>query len=57
MNLLAFLPGFLAGLGVFVAMAQLIPSGPWLDAALARIQPAGPKELELPPSRALGRWS
>jgi Type II secretion system (T2SS), protein F len=54
-NLLAFLPGSLAGLGVFVAMAQLIPSSPRLDAAMTRIQPAGPKELELPPSRALIR--
>jgi len=54
-NLLALLPGSLAGLGVFVAMAQLIPSGPRLAAAMTRIQPAGPQELELPPSRALIR--
>ena len=55
MNLLALLPGSLAGLGVFVAVAQLIPSGPRLAAAMTRIQPAGPQELELPPSRALIR--
>ncbi len=40
MNPLVVLAGALAGLGVFAAVAQLIPSGPRLDAALARIHAA-----------------
>jgi hypothetical protein len=54
-NLLVLLAGSLAGLGVFAAVAQLIPSGPQLDAALARIDAAGLGELQLSPSRALIR--
>lgn len=53
MNLQASLAGSLVGLGVFVAMAQLTPSGPRLNAALARIHAAGTQELQLPPTRAL----
>ena len=55
MNLLVLLAGSLAGLGVFAAVSQLIPSGPRLGAALARIHAAGTQELQQPPSRALVR--
>jgi Flp pilus assembly protein TadB len=44
---LVILAGTLAGLGVFAAVAQLVPSGPRLDAALARIHAAGAEESEL----------
>jgi Flp pilus assembly protein TadB len=54
-NLLVLLAGSLAGLGVFAAVAQLIPSGPRLDAALARIHAAGAGELQPSSSRALIR--
>jgi len=54
-NILVPLAGSLAGLGVFVAMAQLIPSGPRLNTALARIHATGTPELHLPPARALIR--
>jgi Flp pilus assembly protein TadB len=54
-NLLVPLAGSLAGLGVFVAVAQLIPSGPRLNAALARIHATGTQELHQPPARALIR--
>ena len=46
MSPLVILAGTLAGLGVFAAVAQLIPSGPRLDAALARIHAAGTEEAE-----------
>lgn len=55
MNLLVLLAGSLAGLGVFAAVGQVIPSGPRLDAALARIQAAGIGELQLSPARSLIR--
>lgn len=55
MSPLVLLAGSLAGLGIFAAVAQLIPSGPRLDAALARIHATGTQELQLPPSRALIR--
>jgi Flp pilus assembly protein TadB len=54
-NLLVLLAGSLAGLGVFAAVAQLIPSGPRLDAALARIHAAGAGALQPSSSRALIR--
>jgi len=44
---LVILAGTLAGLGVFAAVAQVVPSGPRLDAALARIHAAGAEEAEL----------
>ncbi|MGN6791401.1 MAG: type II secretion system F family protein [Streptosporangiaceae bacterium] len=53
MNPLIVVAGTLAGLGVFVAVAQLIPSGPRLDAALARIYAAGAEEF---PSSGFRRW-
>lgn len=37
MNLLVIVSGALVGLGVFVVVSQIVPSGPNLDAALARI--------------------
>ena len=37
MNLLLILSGTLVGLGVFVAVSQIVPARPSLDAALARI--------------------
>jgi Flp pilus assembly protein TadB len=40
-NLLVILSGTLVGLGVFVAVSQIMPSKPSLDAALARIHGAG----------------
>jgi Flp pilus assembly protein TadB len=46
-NPLIILAGALAGLGVFAAVAQLMPSGPRLDAALARIHAAGSDEPDV----------
>jgi Flp pilus assembly protein TadB len=46
-NLLVVLPGALAGLGLFIALAQLLPSSPRLDAALARIHAGGAEEPPL----------
>ncbi len=37
MNLIVIISGTLIGLGVFVAVSQIMPAGPRLDAALARI--------------------
>ena len=42
MNLLVIVSGTLLGLGVFVAVSQIVPSRPNLDAALARIAGAAP---------------
>ena len=47
MNPLVILAGALAGVGVFAAVAQLMPGGPRLDAALARIHAARSDEAEL----------
>ncbi|MDR2987709.1 MAG: hypothetical protein LBV34_23015, partial [Nocardiopsaceae bacterium] len=47
MNPLVVLAGALAGLGVFTVIAQLLPSTPRLDAALARIYAAGAEDLPL----------
>jgi Flp pilus assembly protein TadB len=47
--------GSLVGLGFFVAIAQLIPSGPQLNPALARIHAAGAQDNQLSPSRSLIR--
>lgn len=47
MNPLIVLAGTLAGLGVFAMVAQLIPGGPRLDAALARIHAAGAEDPPL----------
>jgi Flp pilus assembly protein TadB len=55
MNSLVLLAGILVGLGVFVAVTQLIPSRPRLDAALSRIHAAGTHEPSLPRSRELAR--
>ena len=44
MNLLVILSGTLVGLGVFVAVSQIVPSRPSLDAALARIHGAASDE-------------
>jgi len=46
-NPLIALAGAVAGLGVFAAVAQLMPAAPRLDAALARIHAAAPGEPEL----------
>jgi Flp pilus assembly protein TadB len=46
-NPLVILAGALAGVGVFAAVAQLMPGGPRLDAALARIHAARSDEAEL----------
>lgn len=48
MNPLIILAGALAGLGVYAAVAQVIPGGPRLAAALARIHAAGSDEPEPP---------
>ena len=53
MNPLVIAAGVLAGLGVFTAVCQLVPAGPRLDAALARINAAGSVPASLPPVRAL----
>ena len=53
MNPLVITAGGLAGLGVFTAVCQLVPGGPRLDAALARINAAGSAPPPLPPVRAL----
>ena len=47
MNSLVVLAGAFAGLGVFITVGQLLPSGPRLDAALARIHAAGAEEPAL----------
>ena len=47
MNPLIVLAGTLAGLGVFAMVAQLIPGGQRLDAALARIHAAGAEDPPL----------
>lgn len=47
MNLLVILSGTLAGLGVFVAVSQLVPSGPSLPAALARIGGTGADDVSV----------
>jgi Flp pilus assembly protein TadB len=44
---LIVLAGTLAGLGVFIAVGQLLPGAPRLDAALARIHAAGGEEPSL----------
>lgn len=41
MNLIVILSGTLVGLGVFVVVSQIVPSGPSIDAALARIHGTG----------------
>ncbi|HEX6931571.1 MAG TPA: type II secretion system F family protein [Streptosporangiaceae bacterium] len=56
MNSLIILAGALAGLGVFAAIAQLMPGGPRLDAALARIGAAGSDETELAGLRRSLSW-
>lgn len=48
MNPLVVLAGVLAGLGVFIVASQLVPGGPRLDVALARIHSAGARDAELP---------
>jgi Flp pilus assembly protein TadB len=45
-NLLVILSGTLVGLGVFVAVSQIVPSRPSLDAALARIHGAGADDAQ-----------
>jgi type II secretion system (T2SS) protein F len=51
-NPLIVLAGALAGLGVYTLARLVIPGGPSLDAALARIHAAGGQPAE-PPARAL----
>ncbi|MGI9006575.1 MAG: hypothetical protein ACR2FU_10325, partial [Streptosporangiaceae bacterium] len=53
MNPLVIAAGVLAGLGVFTAVCQLVPGGPRLDAALARINASGSAAPPLTPMRAL----
>jgi Flp pilus assembly protein TadB len=52
-NPLVIVAGLLAGLGVFTAVGQIVPGGPRLGAALARINAAGSAAPALPPARAL----
>jgi Type II secretion system (T2SS), protein F len=52
-NPLVIVAGLLAGLGVFTAVCQIVPGGPRLDAALARINAAGSAAPALSPARAL----
>jgi pilus assembly protein TadC len=54
-NPLVLIAGTLAGLGVFAIVAQLIPSGPQLEAALERIHSAGAQDTEPAPARQLVR--
>jgi Flp pilus assembly protein TadB len=54
-NLLVIISGTLIGLGVFVAVSQIIPAGPRLDAALARIGGAPGIDYDLASMRTLGR--
>ncbi len=55
MNPLVLVAGVLAGLGVSVAIGQLVPGGPRLDAALGRIGTAATQESDPTPVRALVR--
>jgi len=54
-NLLVIVSGTLIGLGVFVAVIQLVPARPSLDAALARIGGTTGIEADLTSMRTLGR--
>jgi Type II secretion system (T2SS), protein F len=54
-NLLVIISGTLIGLGVFVAVSQLVPARPSLDAALARIGGTSSLDFDLSSMRALGR--
>jgi hypothetical protein len=47
--------GVLAGLGVFVAVRELIPAPASLDSALARLDPGAPAGASTPPSRMAER--
>ena len=49
--------GALTGLGVFIAVAELLPSGPRIDAALHRLNQTGqaPADVQTPPRQRLGR--
>lgn len=56
MNLIVIVSGTLAGLGIFVAVTQIIPARPRLDAALARISGTAVGQDADPVSmRSLGR--
>lgn len=46
MSAMILASGVLTGLGVFLAVSQLLPGGPRLDAALARIHAAGEQDPE-----------
>lgn len=48
MNPLVILAGALAGLGLFIVVGQVMPGGPRLDVALARIHAAGSLEADPP---------
>jgi Flp pilus assembly protein TadB len=54
-NLLVIISGTLIGLGVFVAVSQLVPAKPSLDAALDRIGGTTGLDLDLTSMRTLGR--
>jgi Flp pilus assembly protein TadB len=54
-NLLVILSGTLAGLGVFVAVTQIVPARPHLDAALARIHGTARHDFEPLTLRSVGR--
>jgi Flp pilus assembly protein TadB len=54
-NPLVVVAGALAGLGVYVAVGQLVPGVPRLDAALSRIGTAATQEPDPTPVRALVR--
>ena len=55
MSPLILISGTLVGLGAFTVVCQLIPGGPRLDVALARIHAAGAQEAEPTAVRALVR--
>jgi Flp pilus assembly protein TadB len=54
-NPLIVLAGTLVGLGIFVAVSQLVPGGPRLDVALARIHAAGTQDPQEHAFRAAGQ--
>ncbi|HET7014772.1 MAG TPA: type II secretion system F family protein [Streptosporangiaceae bacterium] len=56
MNLIVIISGTLIGIGLFVVVSQIMPAGPRLDAALARIGGTTPGvDLDLMSMRTLGR--
>jgi len=54
-NLLVTAAGALIGLGLYAAVSEILPGGPRLDAALARIGGTAGDDLDPPARRSLGR--